>query len=325
MTKFSNTNIFKQIDWELEIVTAIPKEQEQLIDLTSTAVHVWSLAQQTFLKKLQESEELNVKSNCLRCLEYFFSRFVYFHNNFYGKENCDLKEVLKSYKHETHILLKLKKQYPNLQQSRLPLKYLQQIEKIFAKQVEKYFAKDIPKGGYYNQGKKLLEKCDLKVHEPTWMKPEFKSSDRDTYFTLHTDQTLYSLYLMRDERTLSKVKTELKNHHDMIAKYHKHILKPIYDIISKISELGNVWIMEGGGAQCQAFFGNDQGYIGTLYLDMKSNSKKEITGPRDYTFTCNGKRSDDIFKNIKLPNCKILLCREIYKDNLETINYYGKD
>lgn len=130
---------------------------------------------------------------------------------------------------------------------------------------------------------------------------------------------------MKSDRTNEAVKQELNDHYAMISIYHTHIIKPIYDELCKIPALGHVWVMEGGGAQCQAFFGNEKGYIVTLGLDMKSKNKKEVTKSKDYTLVVEGKRNDDILEKVTLPNCKVRLCREQYKGHLDTIDYYKEE
>lgn len=53
--------------------------------------------------------------------------------------------------------------------------------------------------------------------------------------------------------------------------YHKKI-KKIYDHLMNF-DMGDIWVMSGGGSQIQAFFGNKSGYIAIIYLEMENVKK----------------------------------------------------
>lgn len=72
--------------------------------------------------------------------------------------------------------------------------------------------------------------------------------------------------------------------------YHQKI-KKIYDYLMSLN-IGDIWVMSGGGMQVQAFFGNSKGYVGILYLEMDNIKKpKEKT----HTLVVNGAPNDKYF------------------------------
>jgi hypothetical protein len=330
MTKFINTNVFTQIDWEKEIVESnIKKDSDEQIDTLHAFLIGWiSLKEKFTLEYIKNIEEEYQKENTVRMLEYFYAKFLYHHGIFYDKDKeVDIKKYIVSRKNNPSAvqlpfqeLWKLK-----LKKSKLPLSKLEQLAKGFLESEEQHRINSIPEGGYYQEGKRALENAGLKIYEPEWISKERKHSDRNEYLTLHDDGTVYFLYVMKGERTKEKIKEKVDEHHTMISIYHNHIVKPIYDELCKFPALGNIWVMNGGGGQCQVFFGNDKGYIASMGLDMRSNKQKEVTGPKNYSFIIEGKRNDDILEGVKLPNCKVSLCREHWKDHLDTIEYYKKD
>ena len=329
MTKFINTNVFTQIDWDTEIVEPhVDANSDTRIERLSAFLKGWTVLNQQF--KLEEVKGLpaHEKANRLRMLEYFYAKFLYHHELYYNrKEDVDVKEKIFSKENRrAGVPLPFEKMWElKLPKSNVPVEKLVQIGEIFLKLNEKERKEKTPKDGYYQEGKKLLEDAGLKVYEPEWKPKDRKHSDRNEYLTLHADGTVYFLYLLKGERTKKEVGEYVGQHFSMIATYHNHIIKPIYDELCKFPALGNIWAMNGGGGQCQVFFGNNKGYIGTLYLDGRSKKQKEVTGPRDYNFIVGGKRNDDILENATLPNCKVSLCRDHWKDHLDTIDYYKEE
>lgn len=53
--------------------------------------------------------------------------------------------------------------------------------------------------------------------------------------------------------------------------YHEKI-KKIYDHLMSLN-IGDIWVLSGGGQQIQAFFGNKSGYLAILYLEMEKVKK----------------------------------------------------
>lgn len=72
--------------------------------------------------------------------------------------------------------------------------------------------------------------------------------------------------------------------------YHQKI-KKIYDYLMSLN-IGDIWVLSGGGMQVQAFFGNRTGYLGIFYLEMdKVKTPKE----KEHTFVVNWEKNDKYF------------------------------
>ena len=71
--------------------------------------------------------------------------------------------------------------------------------------------------------------------------------------------------------------------------YHQKI-KGIYNYLMK-QNIGDIWVLTGGGAQIQAFFGNTTGYVAILYLEMENKKPKE----KEHTLVVNGAKNDKLF------------------------------
>lgn len=74
------------------------------------------------------------------------------------------------------------------------------------------------------------------------------------------------------------------------AVYHQKI-KKIYDYLMALN-IGDIWVMAGGGMQVQAFFGNSLGYVGIFYLDMDN---EETPKDKEYKLVVNWAKNDKYF------------------------------
>lgn len=88
--------------------------------------------------------------------------------------------------------------------------------------------------------------------------------------------------------------------------FYKTKIKLIYDYLMNL-DIGDIWVMMGGGMQIQAFFGNSKGYIGILYLNLE-NDKVFKTDVR-HTLQVESYQNDKYFKYdiSKLTQNKILV------------------
>lgn len=83
----------------------------------------------------------------------------------------------------------------------------------------------------------------------------------------------------------------------MIERYHA-LIKQVYEYCVSLN-VGDIWVMCGGGVQVQAFFGNKTGYLGVLYLGMenkeeeKSEYIKAVAGM--FTFSVNFAKNNKYF------------------------------
>ncbi len=60
---------------------------------------------------------------------------------------------------------------------------------------------------------------------------------------------------------------ELRNLEMMVSRHHD-LIKAAYEY-TKDKTGGDIWVLSGGGSELQAFFGNETGYLGILYLSSK--------------------------------------------------------
>lgn len=102
------------------------------------------------------------------------------------------------------------------------------------------------------------------------------------------------------------------NHLEQIKQRHHHIVKDIYNFLKGQYELGDIWVLVGGGCQIQAFFGNKKGYIGILYLDMDTPQENaevndgylKCIGNEKFTLEANFTENNKYFKGFKHPKVK---------------------
>ncbi|GBG14840.1 TonB-dependent receptor [Novimethylophilus kurashikiensis] len=95
-------------------------------------------------------------------------------------------------------------------------------------------------------------------------------------------------------------------HRKLIIERHHTIVKQMYEFCTSLN-VGGIWVLCGGGTQLQAFFGNDTGYLGVLYLSMVT------TQPRRgrFTFNVNFSKNDQYFDGKpNLPGIRIVLHRD---------------
>lgn len=96
-------------------------------------------------------------------------------------------------------------------------------------------------------------------------------------------------------RAVARRETIIQRHHEKI--------KAVYNYC-KALDVGDVWVLCGGGAQLQAFFGNKEGYLAILYLDLveiecqaEAASLLESCGLKTFTMQVNGADNDKLFEN----------------------------
>lgn len=113
----------------------------------------------------------------------------------------------------------------------------------------------------------------------------------------------------------TKIPHNVKHYKLTVERHHKEV-KAVYDfLVQNHSEaLGDVWVMMGGGSQLQAFFGNNTGYLGILYLsleDLKEQKELEATGYLDacgvtpYSLVPNWAKNNKYFKGMNVPGVEV--------------------
>lgn len=87
-------------------------------------------------------------------------------------------------------------------------------------------------------------------------------------------------------------------HRELIIKRYHPLIKKAYEYCVSL-DIGDIWVMCGGGSQLQAFFGNKSGYLGILYLGMEDQKDEEseyvkaVAGM--FTFSVNYTKNDKYF------------------------------
>ena len=96
--------------------------------------------------------------------------------------------------------------------------------------------------------------------------------------------------------------------------YHP-LIKRVYNaILEQLPQVGDIWVMSGGGMQLQAFFGNKNGYLGILYFGMEKQKDK---GNQKWSMVLQGYDKDELFKNFVMDEIEIKTCYSIYGDSLK--------
>lgn len=309
--KFLNTQVFDQLNWDKEIVEPTVSQDAQYLRL-SNAVQIWVLAKQQLAGNVKAAEKPHEKSNMMRMHQYFYAKFLYQHALAYGKD-VDLLKEDKSSGREEDVMVYLKRVLGDkLERSKLPLNKMVSIRRIFYEVIKKRRDEQKSANGGYDEVKTLFEAEGLKCVKPKGL---CKEGDRDTVCTIH-DGVRYHLSLMKnsESRTKDKAKQEADEHKEMIKYYHT-LVKEVYEKIKQFPDIGDVWAMEGGGMQHQVFFGNKNGYLGILGLDMKNLKKQPVN--KSYTLQVQSVKNDKVFKKFNVKNVKISTCFEVYGNQLE--------
>lgn len=110
-------------------------------------------------------------------------------------------------------------------------------------------------------------------------------------------------------------------HRELLIQRHHTLIKAVYDYCVGL-DVGDIWVLSGGGAQLQAFFGNSTGYLAILYLDMEDPSEQEALeeyleacGSKTFTLQVNWNHNDPLFEGrFSIPGIELRTCREVYGD-----------
>jgi hypothetical protein len=104
----------------------------------------------------------------------------------------------------------------------------------------------------------------------------------------------------------------------MIARHHAKI-RAVYEYCAALG-VGDIWVLSGGGAQLQAFFGNTTGYLAILYLDMADLRQQQdlagylkLVGNTTHTLQVNWAKNDELFEGrFKVKGVKLRTHRQTY-------------
>lgn len=110
-----------------------------------------------------------------------------------------------------------------------------------------------------------------------------------------------------------KVAREVFHYRLTLERHHEHV-KSVYEFLAKKEELGDIWVMVGGGSQLQVFFGNKNGYLGILYLTLENLKEQDrltangylaSVGNTSFTLVVQFEKNNDIFKEMKVPGVTV--------------------
>jgi hypothetical protein len=65
----------------------------------------------------------------------------------------------------------------------------------------------------------------------------------------------------------------IARHFELMKERHHTEIKAICEHLKQFPEIGDFYVMAGGGSQLQAFFGNAEGYLAILYLTHEDGKK----------------------------------------------------
>lgn len=109
----------------------------------------------------------------------------------------------------------------------------------------------------------------------------------------------------RGRYALEKDKNSIEHaikHFKLLSSHYHNRIKTVYDHI-KSQTSDQIWVLAGGGMQLQASFGNKDGYIATLFLDIDSYVKVGVENPqraksislKKYELSMNSDKFNDYF------------------------------
>lgn len=113
----------------------------------------------------------------------------------------------------------------------------------------------------------------------------------------------------RGRYALEKDKNSIEHaimHFKLMSSHYHNRIKAIHDhLMTKTSD--PIWVLAGGGYQIQASFGNKNGYIATLELDVNSFVKVGVENPqrankistKKYEIAMNANNFNDFFSDFK--------------------------
>lgn len=104
----------------------------------------------------------------------------------------------------------------------------------------------------------------------------------------------------------------------LIIERHHAKVKAVYEFCMS-KNLGDIWVMCGGGAQLQVFFGNRSGYVAILYLDLEDMEEQKrmadylvAVGNESHSLVVNGAQNDDYFEDLSIAGIRLRTHRSVY-------------
>lgn len=140
----------------------------------------------------------------------------------------------------------------------------------------------------------------------------YHSGDRNEIEYIYDNMTIRN-YVMKDSfftnRNRSKesqIKENLLRFKLTMERWEPQIRK-IYNYYKNMA-VGHFWMMEGGGGELQMFYGDDEGYVGCLHLDLLNEPNPKVKP----TFAINNSNADPKFKFFKEKDIRILTYKKLW-------------
>lgn len=119
---------------------------------------------------------------------------------------------------------------------------------------------------------------------------------------------------MPPERYAAKVGGAIADRAQIIELYHP-LIRQVYDYCVGL-DVGDIWVLVGGGSSHTCYFGNKTGYLSILHLDLKQVRRKrtrqkclDFTGKRRYTLAVNWERNNHLFQDkLSIQGLRLRLC-----------------
>jgi hypothetical protein len=276
---------YSRIDWKKDIVEYTNNEKFDDLTKVSFAIKNWVKIDSHIREKYfnKENVDKEILANGLKILQYFLGRFVYTHSLFYKKE-VDFNH---------YPITDLEQ---NLPESSVPIEQIRKIEDSFNK--ENLKEKKEKEREYTKKSLKVLNILKKYINNVRLV-DDF--GDRFTRFTFEyeIDNITYRLFQNNYHSLYTDIKEKLNRNKIANKKYNDLILS-IHSELVRLKPNEMIWVMEGGGMKEQIFFGNEKGYIGILYLDLRSEKRSN----REYTFTLQSKNKE-LRNGLVLPGIKV--------------------
>lgn len=106
-------------------------------------------------------------------------------------------------------------------------------------------------------------------------------------------------------------------HRELTIQRHHSLVKSVYQHCKTLG-VGDVWVMCGGGAQLQAFFGNRKGYLAILYLTLESRPHGDqadhlkAVGNELWTLQVQTAENDVLFQHCNVPGVRVRSHASVY-------------
>lgn len=194
------------------------------------------------------------KYKCLKTIQYFYGKFNYYYQNMSDSTDLEFCYPIEDFELDENFIVDSDN-----------LDYIEKVLDVFKEEKAENNILE-----YVKAEKLFSEFFDMKHADV------FISSDRDYIYL--KNELKYRIEIMKnsdDDIRRKNTKEAARLHEIIIEKYHDIAKKIVSFYNSKGFE--DVYVMEGGGSQFQLFFGDKDGYLSILYLDLKDGTENDYT------------------------------------------------